>query len=473
MFRVKFARFVLFFSVLVLSYPTEVLSQEISISQIDSLKKRDIVNSLLVNCIDSIDIPNVVVLLEKYNADPNFDAFDGVTPLMLAVQTGSYNLVSELLNHGADPNKVPYDGNTALIAASRYGLDSIAELLLSRKAKPNVANNQNRTPLHYAAYAGLPYLTDLLVYYGAKPDVSDDLGNTPLMLAVYSGALKTSEILLQSGTNPDIKDIKGRTPLMVAAQFNDTALCKQLLQYNANPQLCDNKGADAVNYAIVSGSSDVLNILFSVLDSDYISEKKYYQFSLEQGVTGTSEKLKDLGFYTKPKLSFTRLTFGTSTIFNGHEFLLDFSGGINERITRTTLFLEYLYRPAPVATLYRYNNSLYQFREKQKILSLSIVNKLPPSFRLRNTTYGIYAGGSINWIFRSVDGSSIDTKSLIRPSLKAGIYISGRVAEFYSGFDYIFYRRMGYLPTRYSIGLNFNVDFGSLKVIPKSVSKNY
>ena len=77
------------------------------------------------------DNDDLVELLIKKNADVNVTATNAVTPLMIAAQRGSVNIVKALLDHGAKFEvKKNDDGTTPLIAAADRGHADVGSALL-------------------------------------------------------------------------------------------------------------------------------------------------------------------------------------------------------------------------------------------------------------------------------------------------------------------------------------------------------
>ena len=104
---------------------------------------------------------------------------DGLTPLLLAADTGNLSIVEVLLNRGADIDATDEQGRTALFLATERGHEDIVSLLLEK---------------------------------GCDTEVTDDLlGQTPLLRSASMGQSKMCVVLLNHGADPFYQDMEGHT----------------------------------------------------------------------------------------------------------------------------------------------------------------------------------------------------------------------------------------------------------------------
>lgn len=105
----------------------------------------------------------------------------GLTPLILAVQSGHPDCAAILLEMGAKPNT---QGWTALHEAAVQGDEASCKVLLQHGADPNRREKQNQgTPLHVAAFQGNPRICQMLIKAGAKVNLRDGEKLTPFFHA--------------------------------------------------------------------------------------------------------------------------------------------------------------------------------------------------------------------------------------------------------------------------------------------------
>jgi len=124
--------------------------------------------------IERRDIAALRALLER-RASPNpgaWDRFlhgDAPTPLVAAVDAGSSEMVTLLLDAGAEVNANLHWGTALMVACARGSAD-LAKVLLSHGAQVNLARPGRSTPLEAAAHGSHVEVVELLLSRGADPD---------------------------------------------------------------------------------------------------------------------------------------------------------------------------------------------------------------------------------------------------------------------------------------------------------------
>ena len=179
-----------------------------------------------------------LALLLEAGSSPDARSEAGDTPLFYAVNQLDSDMVLLLLEHRADPNArtsvkdgvaaamghIPLfasfpapqqevlaqaEDDTPLHLAVQLKSPDIVSLLLQHRADGNAQDMMLRTPLHWAS--GLD-ITRMLLDEGADVNVQDRNGDTPLHIASRRGYKEIVEILLQAGSRPTIQNGKGQTP---------------------------------------------------------------------------------------------------------------------------------------------------------------------------------------------------------------------------------------------------------------------
>ncbi len=223
--------------------------------------------------------------LEKFRNDINAIGENGISPLVVAVQTKNQALVTWLLENGANVNAISskslerstalhtavyntWDDNIEIISILlKYGADInakdkngttplclatnvvVANLLIKYGADINFTNDYGWTPLHFAAskhYAS--GVAECLLQYGAKTEVAGDDGIYPLHLA-SKYCLKSVLYLVNHGANVNVADKFGVTPLHEAANQYYPDSVDYLIKHNANVNAVDRTGKTPLHNA--------------------------------------------------------------------------------------------------------------------------------------------------------------------------------------------------------------------------------
>ena len=243
----------------------------------------------------------VTQLLLSYDADPNIQGKNGLTPLHIAFQYNHINvvialvesgkikdinarigpngepilrealrcgytmLVLSLLKHGADPN-VLCDKGCALLHFYNHCIHNkinenvrtniIAALIASGKIDANAKSSRGNTVLHEALRCDYTDLVLLLLDNNLIHDISakDSQGKTPLHLALSSQNVNEKVIhdLLEKGADANAKDSQGNTPLHLAlsSQNVNTAIIHNLLEKGADANAKDFQGNTSLHLAV-------------------------------------------------------------------------------------------------------------------------------------------------------------------------------------------------------------------------------
>lgn len=191
----------------------------------------------------------VTMLLQKSSALPaNIEAKDsiGSTSLMLASQQGHFTTIDLLLRHDADPNAVDNDGTSALFFAAQEGFSKIVFALLEKGANPNVRDSHGAGPLLVAVQEGHYGIVEKLLDYEFFDDVSGEMtktdvnaartdGITAIFTAAYLGREQELELLIEAGADPNPSTANdgsaaGKSPGMM----EDTPLCGAIAKGHVN-----------------------------------------------------------------------------------------------------------------------------------------------------------------------------------------------------------------------------------------------
>jgi ankyrin repeat protein len=242
--------------------------------------------------------------LAEAGADLNLADPEQVSPLLLSILNGHFDLAAYLIQKGTSPGKWDWYGRTPLYAAvdlntlprggrpDRPSLDTttslqIIEQLLAAGANPNpqlklappfrnIGNDRGldglltigATPLLRAAKALDAPAIKILLEKGANLSLSNTRGVTPVMAAAGLGSvdadtrgfyltedvqqrsIESLTLLLAAGADINGKDSRGLTPLHEAARWGWNDVVRFLVDRGADLQAKDNRGLTPVDSAL-------------------------------------------------------------------------------------------------------------------------------------------------------------------------------------------------------------------------------
>ena len=111
-------------------------------------------------------------------------AYDGISPLHAAVETGNVDIARYLLQNGAKANIRDFKKRTPLMMLDEDASPEMFDLLISYGAKVNLVDKRRNTVLHhFAAYDEQGEMIRRLVSFGVPVDAYNKEGETALMVA--------------------------------------------------------------------------------------------------------------------------------------------------------------------------------------------------------------------------------------------------------------------------------------------------
>ena len=187
------------------------------------------------------------------------------------VQAGSYEdffkaidqddakVVKQLISKGFDVNTPGSNGmtplNMAIISGSK---NTIPVLLASPDIDVNVQSDLGETPIMHAANKGDVMTVSALIAKGAEVNKT---GWTPLHYAAGQGDVKVLKVLLDAHAYIDAESPNATTPLMMAARNGQETAVTFLLSEGADPTLTNQPGLTAAAYAKRAGRIELSQTL--------------------------------------------------------------------------------------------------------------------------------------------------------------------------------------------------------------------
>ncbi|KAH8424343.1 ankyrin repeat domain-containing protein [Aspergillus melleus] len=233
----------------------------------------------------SVDV--VRSLLEK-NADINVRDQDGWAPILTALRYRNEDVITTLLAQDPDVHFQNSDEYTPLLMACRHSTANVVQQLIDRKVDVNKTNNSNESELHVLAYnenrTDIGQITEKLLGYGANVWAKAMDDQMPLHYAGKFGCKEMIEPLLDNGQPIDVLDCDDWTPLHLACNNGFGDVVELLLEKGADRALkTGDTGRDALTLA-VRCYADIFN------DAEMDSEKKASELSAaEKAVKALAE----------------------------------------------------------------------------------------------------------------------------------------------------------------------------------------
>jgi len=151
--------------------------------------------------------------------DPEFQAAQTGTGLMVAAWNGNIEMMALFVARGANPRRANRNGEQPVQLAAWNGHEAAVAWLLEHGAALNREGN-NWGALHYAVFNGHDKLARDLVARGAEVNARSPNGSTPLMLAAREGREDLIKVLLESGADPKSKNDWGDNALVLAMRYD-------------------------------------------------------------------------------------------------------------------------------------------------------------------------------------------------------------------------------------------------------------
>lgn len=165
-------------------------------------------------------------------ADPVYN----FTALFLASKEGHLDCVRFLLDKGANPNLTAYNGLSPLHVAIQFHHNEIVNILIERGADINLVQKPYfYSPLFIAVKYQNRAVSSQLIELNAK-DLPTWIEHTALMAAIYNNDLETVKRLVEYGSNlKQIARDRAFTLVYIAARYRHPDILKYLLTVPLDP----------------------------------------------------------------------------------------------------------------------------------------------------------------------------------------------------------------------------------------------
>lgn len=404
---------------------------------------------------------NEVLRLLNKGADVNAENWEGITPLMFAVQNNHLKVARILLLNNANPNLKPDYAPSALITAVNNGFLQMSELLLQFLANPDITDNEGSTPLMYAAANGDVLMIDMLLYYLVDINKIDNFGNTALHVASYYGQDEAIEFLIEHGALLNATDENGFSPLHCAIQNNHVSATILLIEKGSKIGLKSDDDFTPLASAIYWNRYDITKTLLdSGADYNMPVKSGYYPYNLATDYANDSIIQLFNGMNTKtgkmPLLNY--LSLGVNFNASANDLMSGFEFGVYDYRYNFSITTGYQVRFLAKRVLVQIDEDLfYQYWENRSLFYLS-ANKM---FSLWKPKENLNLGASVELKEVLTFGRYRATKE--KPPKKfifvpsAGVCLRYKSANFFIKYEYMDLDVYKISPGRLNFGVNLYI----------------
>ncbi|KAK9870480.1 hypothetical protein WA026_008038 [Henosepilachna vigintioctopunctata] len=199
-----------------------------------------------------------------HGAHVNAKKYRGKTPLHLASSRGDGEIVMSLLHFGADFNIKDDEGDTAFLIASRQGKESVVDILLNYKIDVNIKGKTRESALLLLVENKVRQnIIRRLLEKGAAVNDGSIINRTSLHICAISGSSDIAAVLLEFEANPNMQDANGNTPLHLACMQGNEGVIRVLLEHGANINVKNQLDKIALHYAAMFGCSKIVRLLLA------------------------------------------------------------------------------------------------------------------------------------------------------------------------------------------------------------------
>ncbi|OWV22511.1 hypothetical protein B7982_09825 [Fibrobacter sp. UWB2] len=225
----------------------------------------DVFFSLAEIKLHNLEVLNLQDFEEKFPINANGFNREASFRFFAEVKAGNIKTAKIALSKGANPNFIhPESGYTPLIQAVRNRDKSMTEFIANHpKTNCDLCDEAKyRLPaISHAVQLGEMALVKTLVEAGADIDCQSqgkNRGNTALMISAWHGKQDFVQYFYQNGACPNQQDSNGFTALIKAC-IKKQVSCAKFLYPLTDPKIRSFEGLTALDYAIKSNNTELLN----------------------------------------------------------------------------------------------------------------------------------------------------------------------------------------------------------------------
>jgi len=218
----------------------------------------------LFSAVGSHNAVQVKKLLES-GVDVNARDSCGQTPLQKALGPRIWTpedvaVIKLLIAMGSNPDVTDERGRSPLHIAVEHESPEIVALLAEHGADPNARDNEGWTPVHAMALSRRPGTLAALAAAGADLNALDNNGASPVDAAYREELVHIAQLLIERGGRPQKTQVGN---IAQAALFGDIAAVNRFLESGQDVNTRDECCRTALLYAAEAGKNEIVNLLLS------------------------------------------------------------------------------------------------------------------------------------------------------------------------------------------------------------------
>ncbi len=417
--------------------------------------------------------PEEVIRLLNTGADINYSTWDGITPLMFAVQNQDTVVTQILVLNGADIDKKPYSGIPALINSVINDNLYIAEYLIRNDADINITDNYGNTPLMYAAAYGYYTILDMLLYYDANTESKNKYGTNAIMIASYYGDYDITQRLLEAGSDINLTDNAGLSALHYAVQNDHQDLAELLINSGADINAKTQTGYSPLAVAVEFEYFELVKLLTekgaNVNNKISVSENPVSLACNYKNKVISNFLLENKGRRNLLP-TFNQYIFGFNLSWNLDDLITGINFGMRDEKYNISLMGGYAIRPFIMRILDKKTETLsYQYWERRMAFFIGAEKKFSIIKIKNNQSLGISVGAHELFTFGSYRGSSSmpDSKFIFAP--KSGIFWEDNVLTIGLNYEYLDFDLYEVDPGRVDLSFIFRINRKTHDYFPNEI----
>ncbi len=416
-----------------------------------------------------------VLRLLNNGADINTSTWEGITPLMYAVQNQDTGIIQILVLNGADMDKKPDNGMPVLINAVINNNLHIAEYLIRKGADINIIDNSGNTALMYGAAYGHFEISDMLIYYEADLNWKNNSGTDALMVASYFGDYNIAYRLIEAGADVNSKDNRGFSAIHCASQNGHTDLIELLINSGVDINSKTLNGYSPVAIAVEYENPELLEFLIEK-GADVNEKISFSENPVSLAAENNYKQIKKLLLENNGRRNlwpaFNQYTLGLDFNWNFDDFMTGINFGLHDKKYNVDVVSGFQVRPFAIRILEEESEELsYQYWERRMLFKMGLDKNFDIIKFDTWSSMGISLGAKEIYTFGSYRGSLSKPADRLIFVPEAGIFWSSNNFALNINYEYLNLDVYDIKSGRLNLSFIFKINRSKNNYFPKNIGE--